>query len=421
MSGNFSYPTFTALKSQSPEKENSFRLQKFSRGRQQFLLSLLFSLSLSYGAFSQTTNVISTAVPFLCIAPDARAAGMGDAGLALSADANAIFWNTAKISLSQKQFDLGFSYTPWLHSMVEDLYLATVGGFARIDDHQGIAFGLRYFNLGDIFFTSASGSALGEFKPREYCFDAGYSRKLTKYFSTGINLGFVHSNLASGYSINNIPIKAGKAVKADLSFFYHHPMKFSPKGVLRTGKKKSDYNIGATISNIGNKITYTQNAQNKDFLPANLGLAGGITLRFDDYNRLTFDLDFNKLLVPTPDDSFDYRHESVPQGIFSSFTDAPGGFNEELREVTISSGAEYSYHDIFYLRGGFFLEDKTKGSRQYLTAGFGIAYQVFDLNFSYLIPTSRQLNPLDNTLRFSLNFYFDRKEKQEPTSDGMIE
>jgi len=360
------------------------------------------------------TNVINTAVPFLRIAPDARSGAMGDAGLALSPDANALFWNTAKIPFTKgadgkddgQKLSAAVTYTPWLRELVNDIYLASLGVSYKIDQSQGLAFGLRYFSLGSITFTDASGNTLGDFNPREFCIDAGYGRRISKHFSTGLNLGFVYSNLAQGYSVNNVPIKAGKAVKGDISFFYNHPAKF--------GKTvKGEYNIGATISNIGNKITYTESATNKDFLPTNLGLAGGVTWKFDDYNKLTYDLDFNKLLVPTPDSSGDYRNESPVQGIFKSFSDAPGGFQEEMREINISTGVEYWYKDLFTVRTGFFYEHPTKGDRQYITAGLGIKYNVFGLNFSYLVPTSTQKSPLDNTLRFTLYFDFDNLKKQE--------
>jgi hypothetical protein len=345
-------------------------------------------------------NVINTAVPFLRIAPDARSGSMGDAGLALSQDANSLFWNTAKLAFAEEQVGAAVSYTPWLRELVNDIYLASLGGFYKINDLQALTIGLRYFSLGSITFTDASGNALGDFSPREFVFDAGYGRKLSDHFSTGINLGYVYSNLAQGYSVNNVPIKAGQAIKADISFFYNHDAKFGDN-------IKGEYNIGTTIANIGNKITYTESAENKDFLPTNLGLAGGITLEFDEYNKLTYELDFNKLLVPTPDSSGDYKDKSVVEGMFSSFTDAPGGLEEELREIIISTGAEYWYKDLFSVRAGYFYENKYKGARQFLTAGLGIKYNVFGLDFSYLIPTSSQKNPLDNTLRFTLYFNFD--------------
>jgi hypothetical protein len=390
---------------------------KLSLVPKRFIQAFIYALIIiSSSAKAQTfadsldgrTNVINTAVPFLRIAPDARSGAMGDAGLALSTDGNAIFWNTAKVPFAkdttgkeaEKKLELAVTYTPWLRELVNDIYLASLGGYYKLDKTSGLAFGLRYFSLGSITFTDASGNTLGDFSPREFCFDAGYGRKISDHFGVGINIGYVYSNLAQGYSVNNVPIKAGQAIKSDISFFYNHPAKF--------GKTiKGEYNIGTTISNIGNKITYTESAENKDFLPTNWGLAGGVTFKFDKYNKLIYDLDFNKLLVPTPDSSGDYRSLSPIQGIFQSFTDAPGGFSEEMREITISTGAEYWYKDLFAIRGGYFYEDKTKGGRQYLTAGLGIKYNVFGLDFSYLIPTSSQKNPLDNTLRFTLYFNFN--------------
>ncbi|MBX7108591.1 MAG: type IX secretion system outer membrane channel protein PorV [Chitinophagales bacterium] len=348
-------------------------------------------------------NVINTAVPFLRITPDARSGAMGDVGVALSADANAVFWNTAKIPFATKKLALGVTYTPWLRALVNDIYLASLGGYYKVDDNSALAFGLRYFSLGSITFTSTTGNVIGDFNPQEFAIDLGYARKLANHLSVGLNLGFVYSNLAASYVVNNVPIKAGKAVKADISTIYNHPAKF--------GKIKGSYSIGATIANIGNKITYTESAENKDFLPCNLGLGTDLTFQFDDYNKLSFNLDLNKLLVPTPDSAGTYRSLGVAEGIFTSFTDAPGGFSEEMREIMISTGAEYWYRELFAVRAGFFYEDPTKGARQYITAGFGIKYNVFGLNFSYLIPTSSQKTPLDNTLRFSLLFDFDALKK----------
>ena len=386
-----------------------------------FVFSLLALVLLSASVEAQSTfadsldgrvNTINTAVPFLRIAPDARSGAMGDVGIAISPDANSVFWNTAKLPFATKPLALSVTYTPWLRELVNDIYLASLGGYYKIDQNQALTLGLRYFSLGSITFTSATGSTIGDFNPQEFSVEAGYGRKLAEHFSVGLNLGFVYSNLASGYSVNNIPIKAGKAVKSDISFFYNHEAKI-------TKTKGSFYNIGATISNIGNKITYTESAENKDFLPTNLGLGGDVTLQFDEYNKLSINLDLNKLLVPTPDSSGAYRSEGVIEGMLKSFGDAPGGAKEELREIMISTGAEYWYKELFSVRAGFFHEDKTKGARQFLTAGLGIKYNVFGLNFSYLIPTSSQKNPLDNTLRFSLIFDFNalKKEPEEAPTD----
>ncbi|MBP9884489.1 MAG: type IX secretion system outer membrane channel protein PorV, partial [Chitinophagales bacterium] len=386
-------------------------MKRINQLRTASLFIVFAALLYSAGAQAQTiadsldgrVNVINTAVPFLRIAPDARSGAMGDVGVALSPDANSVFWNTAKITFAQQKMSLGVTYTPWLRSLVNDIYLASLGGYYKVDEKQALAFGLRYFSLGSITFTSASGQIIGDFSPQEFAIDVGYSRKIAEHFSIGLNLGFVYSNLAASYVVNNVPIKAGKAVKADISTFYTHPAKF--------GKTKGSYSIGATIANIGNKISYTESAENKDFLPCNLGIGGDVSFQFDEYNKLSFDLDFNKLLVPTPDSSGDYRDLTTVQGIFNSFTDAPGGFSEEMREIMISTGAEYWYRELFSVRAGFFYEDPTKGDRQFITAGFGIKYNVFGLNFSYLIPTSSQKTPLDNTLRFSLLFDFAAMDK----------
>ena len=358
-------------------------------------------------------NVINTAVPFLRIAPDARSGAMGDAGLALSPDANAIFWNSAKIPFGENNFAAAVTYTPWLRAIVNDIYLAALSGYYKVDDNQAIQFGLRYFSLGTITFTDEAGNVLNDFNPREFSVNAGYSRKITDYMGLGINLGFIYSNLAAGYAVNNVPIKAGKAVAADLSWFFHHPASF--------GQTRGNYNIAVSISNIGNKMSYTSDAAQKDFLPTNLGIGGRLNFQFDDYNSLAIDLDFNKLLVPTPDDSGKYLTESPIEGMFKSFADAPGGFKEELQEITIGSGLEYNYKDVLFVRGGYFHENQNKGGRQYITAGFGIKYNVFGLNFSYLIPTTGNKSPLDNTLRFTLLFNFNQGNTNQQNIDETVD
>ncbi len=358
-------------------------------------------------------NTINTAVPFLRISPDARSGAMGDAGIGLSPDASSIYWNTAKLAFAEEDMGLSVSYTPWLRELVPDIYLAHLGAYKRIDKLSTLALGLKYFSLGNIAFTDISGNPIGDFSPHEYHFAVGYARKLSESFSTGINLSYVYSNLASGYSVSGNVIKPGIGAAADISFMYHNDH-------IKIGDGKSTLNIGATISNIGNKITYTANAQNKDFMPTDLGIGGGLIMKFDDFNRLTAILDINKLLVPTPDSAGTFRNLSVPAGIFGSFSDAPGGFTEEFHELMYSGGLEYWYstkdnknvtHDLFAIRAGYYNEHKLKGNRKYLTAGVGIKYSVFGLNFSYLIPTSGQKNPLDNTLRFSLIFDFDKLGK----------
>lgn len=355
-------------------------------------------------------NTINTAVPFLRIDPDARSGAMGDVGIALSSDANSIYWNTAKIPFAEKNTALSVTYTPWLKELVDDIFLADISAYKKLDDMQGVTASLRYFSLGSITFTNFSGAVIGNFNPREFTFSGGYSRKIADNFSTGVNLSYIYSNLAAGQSVSGVPIKAGTAAAADISFFYHKNARF--------GKTKGDFNMGLTISNIGSKITYTQSAENKDFIPTNMGLGSGVNFKFDQYNSLLIAGEINKLLVPTPDSAGLFRTKSVPSGILGSFSDAPGGASEEFHELMYSIGTEYWYKGQFAVRAGYFNEHSTKGNRKFLTAGVGIKYNVFGLNFSYLIPTSNQKNPLDNTLRFSLLFEFDKTKdkKAAPTT-----
>ncbi|TSA49198.1 MAG: hypothetical protein D4R43_04195 [Sphingobacteriales bacterium] len=387
-------------------------------------LILIFSFTYSSTVFAQggvngsgintdgsayNINTINTAVPFLRIDPDARSGAMGDVGIAISGDANSIYWNTAKIPFTEKNTALSVTYTPWLKELVSDIFLADISAYKKLDENQGITASLRYFSLGSITFTNIQGQVIGNFNPREFTFSGGYARKIAENFSTGVNLSYIYSNLAAGQSVSGVPIKAGTAAAADISFFYHKDTKF--------GKTKGDYNIGLTISNIGNKITYTQSAENKDFIPTNMGLGAGINFKFDDYNSLMFAGEINKLLVPTPDIAGLFRTKSVPSGLLGSFSDAPGGGKEEFHELMFSVGSEYWYKNQFAIRAGYFNEHSTKGNRKYLTAGVGIKYNVFGLNFSYLIPTSSQKNPLDNTLRFSLLFEFDKTKTAPNTTE----
>lgn len=350
-------------------------------------------------------NVVTTAVPFLRISPDARAGGMGETGIATAPDANSSFWNLAKTSFNTSPGGIGLTYTPWLKRLgLNDVYLATLAGYYKLDDNQAIAGSLRYFSLGDIQFTDANGNNLQSYRPREIAFDAGYTRKLSDKIGLGVALRYINSSLATG-TVNGTNYKAGSSVAGDISFFYNGAT-----------AENGGWNFGAVMSNLGTKIGYTDDATQKDYIPANLGLGAAYTKVFDENNRMTFGLDLNKLMVPTPNpDSsgvfsqqalIDYRKKSVVSSWFSSFGDAPGGFKEELKEVQASFGMEYNYMDQFFVRGGYFYEDKTKGDRQYFTLGAGLKYNVFGLNFSYIIPSGSGINqnPLSNTLRFSLIF-----------------
>ena len=360
-------------------------------------------------------NTIISAVPFLRIVPDARSAAMGDVGIASSADANSMHHNASKLAFIDSDFGLAASYSPWLRSLgLQDVYMAYLAGYKRLDDFQTLGASLRYFSLGELQFTDINGTSLGVGRPNEFEVAVAYARKLSENFSAGLTGKFIYSNLASGQQIDNVDIVAATAGAVDISFTYQKPVN---NGMLR---------IGTAFTNIGSKVSYTKSAF-KDFIPGNFGLGAALELNLDDYNQLTFLLDINKLLVPTPispDDTInydangngypDYREKSLFEGVFESFGDAPGGFKEELREFMFSIGAEYWYNKQFAFRAGYYYEHPTKGNRQFLTAGLGLKYNVFGLNVSYLVPTSNQRSPLDNTLRFTVVFHLDEKAEAEP-------
>ncbi len=365
------------------------------------LVLLLGSATGIVNAQADRINVVTSAVPFLRISPDARSGGMGDVGIATTPDANSAFWNLAKTPFNVNPGGVTLTYTPWLKDLgLNDVYLASLSGFYKIDEFQAISASLRYFSLGNIQFTDFSGIELGSFRPREFAFDAGYSRKLSEKMSLGVALRYINSNLASG-SINGVSYKAGTAVAGDLSLFHN--------GIKEDG---SGLNYGITLSNLGSKISYTSDATQKDFIPADLGLGIAYTSVFDETSKITFGLDLHKLLVPTPptvDDSLgivNYHSKGVVSSWFSSFGDASGGFSEEIKEVQASVGAEFWYQNQFALRAGYFYENPTKGNRKYFTVGAGLKYNMFGLNFSYLVPSGNGVNrnPLSNTLRFSLVF-----------------
>ena len=369
-----------------------------------FLLVGGFSLT-SLGQQTNPINVVTTAVPFLRISPDARAGGMGDLGVATSPDAASPFYNLAKTPFAQKNFSIGLTYTPWLKDLgLNDVYLLAMSGYYKLSDDEALAGSVRYFSLGNIQFTDGSGNDFGEGRPREFGIDFGYTRKLSDRFGIGIALRYIRSNLAGNLAQTGTTYKPGTAFAGDISLFYH--------GQDENGQ---GWNFGAALTNLGTKIGYTNDATQRDYIPANLSLGTTYTTVFDESNKITFGVDLHKLLVPTPpnytgDASTDsaltagYRNKNVVSSWFSSFGDAPGGFKEELKEFQVSLGAEYSYNDQFFFRTGYFYEDKTKGNRKYFTVGLGVKYNVFGLNFSYLVPSGSGVNrnPLSNTLRFGL-------------------
>lgn len=364
----------------------------------------------SLTAQTDTINVVTTAVPFLRISPDARAGGMGDLGVATSPDANSAFWNLAKTPFAQKNFSVGLTYTPWLKDLgLNDVYLLALAGYYKLDDLQALSASVRYFSLGNIQFTNTNGDYWGDGRPREFGVDVGYARKLSDKISLGVALRYINSNLAAGAPSTGTAYKAGSTVAGDLSFYY--------TGI---GESGNGWSFGAVLSNLGGKIGYTNDATQRDYIPANLSIGTTYTAAIDETNKIQFGLDLHKLLVPTPPKftgnvptdsalTAKYRDKSVVNSWFSSFGDAPGGFSEELKEFQVSAGAEYSYNDQFFVRAGYFWEDKNKGNRKYFTVGLGLKYNVFGLNFSYLVPSGSGVNrnPLSNTLRFGLVFDLD--------------
>lgn len=364
------------------------------------------------------SRVITTAVPFLIIAPDARSGGMGEAGVASDPDANSMHWNPAKYAFIDKEFGFAMSYSPWLRALVNDINLAYLGGFYKIDDRQTVAATLLYFSLGDITFTDEFGEPLGTYNPNEFSLDATYSRKFSENISGAVAARFVYSNLTAGQFVQGAETSAGTSIAADVAVYYQKEIDLGSMG--------SEISWGINLSNIGNKISYSQTAVKKDFIPTNFRMGGGLKMNFDDYNSLSVLLDFNKLQVPTPpiyaQDSAGnpvYDAENNPviykgmdpnvntvQGIIQSWYDAPNGFSEEMAEWAIAFGVEYWYAKQFALRGGFFYEDASKGNRKFFTVGAGLRYSVFGLDLSYLIPIEQQ-HPLENTLRFTLYFNFE--------------
>ncbi|GAA4319677.1 type IX secretion system outer membrane channel protein PorV [Compostibacter hankyongensis] len=364
---------------------------------------------MTYGAVDGRVNTVNTAVPFLRIVPDARSGAMGDAGLALSADATAVFHNLAKLPFAEKGAGATVTYTPWLREMADDVFLAAIGGYRKLDERQAIGASLRYFDMGDIQLTDFEGTDLARSHPREFAVDAGYALKLDDGFSMGIALRYIHSRLANGGKADGSSYKAGTAVAGDISAFY-------TKNVSYGGKQGGIWSFGAAITNLGSRISYTQDSGDKDFLPANLGIGAAYTHLIDERNKITLTLDINKLMAPTPDTADadrnnipDYREKGTVGALFSSFGDAPGGIKEELHELMYSVGAEYWYNSLFAIRAGYFNEHRTKGNRKFLSLGIGLKYDRFGLDFSYLVPSGSgvQQNPLSNTLRLSLQADLD--------------
>lgn len=371
-----------------------------------------------------TQNTITTAVPFLNIGPDARSGGMGELGAATQPDAISQHWNPAKFPFIDKKMGFAVSYSPWLRQLVNDINLAYLSGYTKIDDRSAVSASLKFFSLGDITFTEQDGSVIGNFRPSEFSVDAGYSRKFSNKFSGAVSGRFIYSNLTQGQTVQGQSTKPGTSVAADIAVFYTNEL-------IVNWLEGSQFSFGAAITNIGSKMSYSNDDSDRDFIPTNLRFGPSWLMEIDEYNSIRLSLDINKLLVPTPpiyatdslgnpliDASNNFIIEkgrdpnvSPFTGMIQSFYDAPGGFSEEMKEFIWVVGAEYWYDNQFAVRAGYFHESEMKGNRKFFTLGAGLRYNVFGLDFSYLIPTQQQ-NPLANTLRFTLTFNFDAVTNQ---------
>jgi hypothetical protein len=365
-------------------------------------------------------NTITTAVPFLIIGPDAKSGGMGDVGVASTPDAMSMHWNPAKYAFVDDDFGISVAYTPWLRALIPDINLSYISGYARTNERETFGFALRYFTLGEIKFTGQNGESMGFFNPNELALSTAYARKLSDKFSTAISLRYIYSNLTGGAFVGTQSTNAGQSIAGDISAYYENPIRLGGNDVM--------WAMGLNISNIGSKIAYTETVD-KDFIPTNLRIGSSLATNIDEYNRISFEFNINKLLVPTPP-KYNNDNEiisgedpdvSVISGIFQSFSDAPAG-DREVRELIYSTGLEYWYDQQFAIRSGYFYEHPLKGDRQFLSLGAGLRYNVFGLDFSYLIPVESRkeagvVNPLSNTLRFALTFDFGALQAQEAEAD----
>lgn len=374
-------------------------------------------------------NTITTSLPFMAITPDSRAGGMGDAGTALSASSTSIYWNTSILSFAKQKSEVSLSYTPWLRQLTNDIHLSYLAGYKQLNKVHTVGGSLRYFSLGEITFTDINGDVLREDKPSEFELTGAYAFKLAEKFSIGVNGKFAYSNLTGGLTVAGVNTKPGVVGASDLSFSYYNDD-------AKLGKTDGIYTFGLTINNIGNKVAYSELSR-RDFIPMNLKIGNSFLAEFDEYNKVTFSLDLQKLLVPTPAfyqvQNGDYvmlagmsGDVGVVKSIIQSFYDAPGvlakdengdyiqladgsyevvkgtRLKEELAEINIAGGVEWWYSDVLALRGGVFYENKSKGNRQFLNLGASLKYNMFSIDFSYLASLNGRQSPLANTLRFTL-------------------
>ena len=418
-----------------------------------YISFFILTTSLSFFTFAQPNgggsgvtdndlqlNTITTSLPFMAITPDSRAGGMGDAGTALSPSSTSIYWNTSILSFAKQKSEISMSYTPWLRQLTNDISLSYLSAYYKINKTHTVGGSLRYFSLGEITFTDAQGNVLRDDKPSEFELTGAYAFRLGKKFSIGINGKFAYSNLTGGIPVAGVNTKPGIVGATDLSFTYLNDE-------AKIAKKKGVYTFAITLNNIGNKVAYSELSR-RDFIPMNMKIGNSFTVQNNSYNKLTFSVDLQRLLVPTPafygyyDDNGDGVNQiseyqmlsgksndiGVIAGMLQSFSDAPGTvlededgnyiqnedgtyaiakwsrLKEELSEINIAAGVEWWYNDVFALRSGIFYESKNKGNRQFLNVGASLKYNAFAIDFSYLASLNGRQSPLANTLRFTLRF-----------------
>jgi hypothetical protein len=379
---------------------------------------------------------ITTAVPFLMINPSARWGSLGDIGVSTEADASSMHYNVGKLAMAPKDMSFDVSYSPWLRALVPDINLGYLGFYKKVGTRTAIGGSIRYFSLGDITFTDMAGNTIGNYNPNEFSIDIGASLKLSQYWSGGISFKFIYSNLTLGQNVNGQATNPGLAGGGDLGFYFQNPDK-------KLFKKPCTWRFGVAINNIGSKIKYSNAQANGDFIPTNFRIGGGCQLELDKFNSISWHVEMAKLMVPSNpiyerDSATGYVKVDPATGqpvilygqdpnrnaftaMFTSFGDSPYGFLGEMSEITLQTGVEYWYNKLLRVGAGFFYETPSAGNRQFFTLGAGVRYKVFGLDFSYLIPT-RQRNPLENTLRFTLSFHFDKfgkgKKDANNTTDG---
>ena len=365
-----------------------------------------------YNETGQSNNYISTGIPILQIAPDAISGALGDAGAAYEANAYSAHWNNAKLAFAPKSLSISTTYTPWLHKLGTDMNFLYLGGYKRISERSAVGAALTYFSLGEIDHTSDDGAHLGTFHPNEFMVDVTYSMRLSDNLALGATGRLFHDDITNGLQVEDQTTKSANALAADVGLYYKYDV-----------DRSQQVAAALTISNLGSKLSYSDDDTENEFLPANMRVGARYSYEVDEYNKINALIDLNKLLVPTPpvqntdgtwsgmyDNMTDNRQTSSMMGAIQSFYDAPGGMDEELREISLSAGAEYWYASTFAARLGYFYEHKTKGGRQYLTAGVGLKYKSMDIDLSYLLPTTNfSNNPLANTVRISLTFNVDKK------------